>query len=207
MIRSVALSPEDYLTALMHEARTGSAEALGRLFEACRGYLLTVAHEQLVGRLRAKIDAADVVQETFIDATRDFPFFRGETGQQLLGWLRSILRNNLTDVARHFTASCRCLSQEVSLRDRLDAPHPDALFVEKRTICEQLIAQELRRALDDALQRLPAPYRQVLQLHYEEQLCFSKIGNRLQRSPEAARKMATRALDRLRQEMRVYADA
>ena len=33
--------------------------------------------------LRAKIDAADVVQETFIEATHDFAAFRGETGWRL----------------------------------------------------------------------------------------------------------------------------
>jgi RNA polymerase sigma factor (sigma-70 family) len=74
-------------------------------------------------------------------------------------------------------------------------------------ICEQLIVQEQRRALDEALQRLPPTYREVLQLHFEERRRFAEIGNRLQCSAEAARKMVGRALERLRQEMGVYAEA
>src|SRR5690242_16149898 len=107
MTRAVADPPDDCLSRLLGNARTGSAEALGQLFEACRGDLLAIARHELREQLRAKIDAADVVQETFIDATRDFATFRGETGQQLLGWLRSILRHNLADISRHFECGCR----------------------------------------------------------------------------------------------------
>ena len=174
MTREVALSQDEIRTDLLPEARTGSTEALGRLFEGCRGYLLIIAHQQLAGRLRAKIDAADIVQETFIEATRDFASFRGETAQQLLGWLRGILLNNLADYVRHYAAGCRCLSQEVRLGEQRPASSKRALLAEERSICEQVIAQEKRRAPNDALKRLPPVYRLVLQLHYHEQLCLRK---------------------------------
>lgn len=197
------------LSALLHNARSGSAEALGALFEACRGYLLAVAHRELSVSLRAKLDAADVVQEAFIEALRDFPAFRGETGQQLLGWLSGILRHNLIDLAKHFGSRCRTVSQEVPLPDpqRLADARIRAFQAVGGPICEQLIAQEQRRALDAALHRLPPLYRRVVQLHFGEQRSFSEIGSGLQRSPEAVRKMAGRAVQRLRQEMRVHACA
>jgi RNA polymerase sigma-70 factor (ECF subfamily) len=207
MIRAEVRSLDCHLPHLLQEARTGSAEALGRLFEVCRAYLLAVARQELAARLRTKLDAADAVQETFIEATRDFADFHGETVQQLLGWLRGILRNNLTDFARHFMAGCRCLSQEVRLRDQIAVARTRAFLAVGGPICEQLIVQEQRRALDEALQRLPPTYREVLQLHFEERRRFAEIGNRLQCSAEAARKMVGRALERLRQEMGVYAEA
>lgn len=198
-----------FLSALLCNARTGSAEALGRLFEACRGYLLAVARQDLAASLRAKVDAADVVQETFIEALRDFSAFRGETGQQFLGWLRGILRHNLADLIKHFESRCRTVSQEVSLPDpqQLAAARIRAYQAVGGPICEQLIAQEQRRALDAALHRLPPLYRRVIQLHFGERCSFAEIGSGLQRSPEAVRKMAGRAVERLRQEMRVYAQA
>ncbi len=205
MTRSVALPRDIFLTRLLHHARNGSPEALGQLFEACRGYLLTIARHELHRQLRAKVDAADVVQETFIEATRDFAAFRGQTGAELLGWLRGILRHNLADVTRHFEYGCRSLSHEVRLRDlRTASARKRALRTAGGTICEQLAAQEQRRALDAALERLPPAYREVLQLHYGERRCFAEIGNGLQRSAEAVRKMACRAVERLRQDMRVY---
>jgi RNA polymerase sigma-70 factor (ECF subfamily) len=209
MNHSVALHRETLLSALLHKARTGSVEALGRLFEACRGYLLTVARQELAAPLRAKVDAADVVQETFIEALRDFAAFRGETGRQLIGWLRGILRHNLADLAKRFESRCRCLSQEVSLPDpqRVADARIRAFRAVGGPICEQLIVQEQRRALDAAMQRLPRLYRRVLQLHFGECCSFAEIGNGLQRSPEAVRKMTCRAVKRLRREMRVYAEA
>lgn len=207
MTRLADAPPDDYLASLLHKARSGSAEALGQLFEGCRGDLLAIAQHELHGHLRAKIDAADVVQETFIEATRDFAAFRGATGPQLLGWLRSILRHNLADISRHFECGCRALSQEVRLFDlAIAAARQRAFRRTGETICEQIVAQEQRRALDDALQRLPPTYRQVLQLHYGEHRCFEEIGNGLKRSAEAVRKMACRAVERLRQDMRVYAE-
>lgn len=207
MTRLANCLSDELLPTLLHAARSGSVEALGRLFEACRGYLLSIARQELVTSLRAKVDAADVVQETFIEATRDFASFRGETGPQLLGWLRCILRHNLADLTRHFGYCCRSLSQEVPLhRQPSTADRMDSYLAVDGPICEQLIAQEQSRALDAALNRLPPSYRQVLQLRFGERHSFTEIGIGLRRSPEAVRKIACRAVERLRHEMRLYAE-
>jgi RNA polymerase sigma-70 factor (ECF subfamily) len=196
------------LDELLRQARAGSTQSLGQLLEACRAYLLVVAKHELRAPLQAKVDPADLVQETFIEATRDFPRFRGENEAQLLGWLRGILRHNLTDLSRHFGMSCRCVAQEVHLRDPFAEGIPaGSAQGDDGTICEQLIAQEQHRALEAALQRLPPSYRHVLQLRYDERCSFAEIGNSLHRSPEAARKIWGRALERLRQDMGVYGEA
>lgn len=207
MSLATALPTDVLLAALLQEARAGSTEALGRLFELCCGYLLTVARQELRPALRAKVDAADLVQETFIEAMRDFASFRGETETQLLCWLRRILRHNLADVTRRFGACCRCLAQEVRLPDRLPgSARLGSPLISPRTICEQLIAQELYYALEAAMQRLPSSYRLVLQLRCRERRSFVEIGYQLRRSPEAARKIWHRAVERLRQDMHAYRD-
>jgi RNA polymerase sigma-70 factor (ECF subfamily) len=190
------------LTDLLLQARSGSGEALGQLLEACRVYLLVVARQELQMALQAKVDAADLVQDTFMEAMRDFADFHGDCEQQLLGWLRGILRHNVADLNRRFARGCRCLAQEVPLRTQLAALLPSPSTASGRTtICEQVIAQEQRRAVIAALQRLSPCYRQVLQLRYDERCTFAEIGNRLQRSPEAARKLWERAIERLRHDL------
>src|SRR6185437_5365827 len=119
MMLSVAVSREVAPIAFLQDARDGSMEALGQLLESCQGYLSALARRELPVPLQAKVDAADMVQETFIEATRDFANFRGETEQELLGWLRRILRHNLADVSRHYRMCCRSLAQEVRLLDQL----------------------------------------------------------------------------------------
>src|SRR5262245_26207367 len=60
-------------------ARAGSSEALGQVLEACRGYLLLIAGQELEPALRAKGGASDLVQQTFLEAQRDFAGFHGTT--------------------------------------------------------------------------------------------------------------------------------
>jgi WD40 repeat protein len=67
-------------------ARAGSSEALGQALEICRGYLLRVANQGLNADLRAKGGASDLVQETFLEAQRDFGCFQGAS----CGWDKTV---------------------------------------------------------------------------------------------------------------------
>ena len=57
------------------------------------------------------------------------------------------------------------------------------------------------RALQDALAQLPDDYRQVITLRHQEQRSFEEIGILLGRSSEAVRKLWSRAIERLKQEL------
>ena len=84
------------------EAAAGSPEALGSLLEMCRPYLLGVGNQQLEMDLQAKAGASDLVQETFLEAQRDFRGFHGGNEAELLAWLRQILLNNFANLRRHY---------------------------------------------------------------------------------------------------------
>ena len=64
-----------------------------------------------------------------------------------------------------------------------------------------VVRQEQDEALQAALARLPDDYRRVLALRYDEERTFEEIGTLLQRSPNAARKMWLRAIERLQREL------
>src|SRR5258708_40255212 len=87
---------------LLLEARDGSSEALGSLLDTCRPYLLKLANEDLPRAVHAKTAPSDVVQETFFRADRAFAEFRGRSKPELLGWLRTILTNEIAAQRRAF---------------------------------------------------------------------------------------------------------
>jgi RNA polymerase sigma-70 factor (ECF subfamily) len=178
-------------------ARSGSREALGRMLDACRAYLLLVARQELGADLQSKGSASDLVQETFLEAQRDFGRFHGGTEEELLAWLRQILLNNLANFARRYRdAAKRCVYREVSLEGGgpLPArPAPDA------SPGEQAVEAERAATLRRAVECLPEDYRRVLVLRYEEQKSFEEIGRLLGRSANAARKLWARAVERLQQ--------
>jgi RNA polymerase sigma-70 factor (ECF subfamily) len=183
-------------------ARAGSVQALGQALEACRGYLLLIAQRELDPGLQAKGGASDLVQETLMDALRDFARFHGQTEAELRTWLRQLLLHNLVDFARHFReAHKRQIDREVPLdagdssaelggKLQINAPSPSG----------QAIEDEQYRAIERALLRLPEDYQFVLKLRFEEDLSFEEIGRVMTLTPNAARKLWARACKRLQRE-------
>src|SRR5262245_9801346 len=94
-------APDDFAPPRAH-ARADTGDARRRLLEALRGYLLMVAGEELDPALRAKGGASDLVQETFLEAHRDFNQFRGADEAELLAWLRRLLLNNVANFGRRY---------------------------------------------------------------------------------------------------------
>jgi RNA polymerase sigma-70 factor (ECF subfamily) len=107
---------------LLAEARQGDGERLGELLESYRNYLHLLARTQIDLHLQGRASASDVVQETFLDACRDFAQFRGDSEKELLAWLRQVLAFNLARLVRQqVRTQKRDAHREVSLEQRLAA--------------------------------------------------------------------------------------
>jgi RNA polymerase sigma-70 factor (ECF subfamily) len=184
------------------EARAGSRESLGQALEICRRYLLLVAERELAPDLRAKGGASDLVQETFLEAQRDFLQFDGTTEGELRAWLRQVLLNNLGEFTRRYRITQkRAVGREIGLDGDGSAAGPGAgLAADTPSPSGQALAHEQAGALQRALERLPAAYREVITLRYDRERSFEEIGLLMNRSPEAARKLWARAMERFRQE-------
>jgi RNA polymerase sigma-70 factor, ECF subfamily len=181
--------------AWMTAARMGNPQALGNLLEAFKPYLLGISCRALPATLRGKYDDADLVQETLLEACRCFARFEGQSTDDLRLWLRGILIRNLLDCVRRYCNTCkRALSREQSLDAYLDFLEP---VVPDQTPCARAVAQENLAALRCALKCLPADEQLIIELRNFDCLSFREIGQRLCRSPEAARKLWSRALARL----------
>src|SRR5262249_33674920 len=97
-------------------ARAGSREALGKLLEAARHYLHTIAQQELDPDLRAKNSPSDVVQETFVEVQRAFEHFQGDTEAELLAWMRQLLLHRVGKLRRHYRdTQKRQLAREIAL--------------------------------------------------------------------------------------------
>jgi RNA polymerase sigma-70 factor (ECF subfamily) len=190
----------DSLERLLEAARAGSTEALGQVLDGCRHYLLLVANEELDSALQAKGGASDLVQETFLEAQLAFGRFQGSTERELLAWLRRILLHNLANLRRRYRhTEQRQVAREISLEA---ADHLQGLLAaEASTPSAQAIRAEEAAAFQQALERLPEHYRQVIVWRHREQRSFQEIGQLLGRSPDAARMLWWRAFEQLANEL------
>jgi RNA polymerase sigma-70 factor (ECF subfamily) len=184
---------------LLRAAQSGCREAQGRLLEACRADLARIAEPDLDSQIRAKVGVSDVVQESLLEAHRDFASFRGQTPQEFYAWLKRILRSNLLNHFRAWRTQARQLDRQLDfeaagLRDShlIDGGGTTASAILNR--------QEQQEKLNRAVSALCDDYRQVIQLRHYEGLSFEEIGRRIGRSPDAARMLWYRAFDRLSRE-------
>lgn len=187
---------------LVAMARGGDARAVGQLLELYRRYVRLLAELQIDERFQAKVDASDLVQETFLDAHRDFPNFRGNSEEEMMAWLRKILAGNLVDhVQRRFGRQCRDVNLERSLHQELDrSSHAmDRGLVPVQATPSQVAARrEQAVVLADALDLLPNDYREVLVLRHLKGLKFPDVADRMGRTVGSAKQLWTRAVTELR---------
>jgi RNA polymerase sigma-70 factor (ECF subfamily) len=187
---------------LLAQARTGDAAALGQLFELYRNYLRLIARSMLDSALRLQLDASDLVQDTFLKAHRQFASFAGRDEPELIAWLRQILVHTLADQARYHRRRSRNHRRQVSLEGLLEqagGAAQQALADSLPSPSSLAVRRERAVLLADALEKLPADYREVFVLRNIEHIPFNEIAVRMGRSPGAARVPWTRAMKRLGQ--------
>ncbi len=185
-------------------ARAGSGEALGATLEACRAYLQLVAYQEMDRDLLAKAGASDLVQETFLEAQRDFAQFRGATEAEFLGWLRRILLHNLANFRRSYRRTDkRQVDREVTIDAESSRDLRGTLAANVSSPSSCAIHNEETVALEDALQKLPPSYLRVITLRNRDGLSFEQIGSELNLTANAARKLWCRAIERLQRELEV----
>jgi RNA polymerase sigma-70 factor (ECF subfamily) len=190
--------------ALIRTARAGDGPALEALLESYRGLLRVLARPALGDLPAAAADASDVVQETLLKAHRSFPQFRGASEGELVAWLKSILVRNVGDAYRRVTGrGSRPLPRQRSLEamiDRSSRALQDLFPASGTSPSQRAGAREHQRSLAAALDRLTPEHREVVTLRSLEGHEWAEVGERMGRSPDAARVLwgrALRALGRL----------
>ena len=143
-----------------------------------------------------------MVQETFLDAHRYFPNFRGHAEAQFVCWLREILAGTLANLVRRYLGTqARDVRMERALVADLDqSSHSLAhLLADPRSSPSQhAVRGEQTRMIAEALARLPEDYQTVIVLRHLEGLTFPQVAERMGRSVDSVEKLWLRGLTRLR---------
>ena len=188
------------ITDLLRRARQSPGD-LDLLFAQCRNYLNVLARAQVEKKLQAKVDASDLVQQTLLEAYRDFRNFRGGTEAEWLAWLRCILTHNAANFIRHWkTTGKRQAKREVSLAagDSSAGPRLDPSD-NGESPSQQLMRKERELLVADAVARLPLDYQEVINLRNLQRLPFNEVAERMGRSRPAVQMLWLRALNQLQQ--------
>jgi RNA polymerase sigma-70 factor, ECF subfamily len=197
-----AEAPES--NSLLARAAEGDGDAWGALLAGQQERLTRIVAFRMDPRLRGRIDAADVVQDVFVEASEHRrEYFRTPTVPLFL-WLRSVVSNKLLEIHRYHLGTCK---RDANRELPLDAPRQwdDT----SAAICENLTGHltspsiaaarvEVKARLFEALNNMNATDREVLALRHFEQLTSAEAAKVLGIHEEAAAKRYLRALVRLK---------
>lgn len=170
-----------------------------------RNYLHLLARSQLSSRLRAKLDASDVVQQTMLQAVSGLEGFRGQTEAEMAGWLRQILARQIANATRDLGRQKRDVARQRSLEAGLDqsASRLEVLLAtDQSSPSQQVERSEQVLRVADAIEGLLPAQREAIVLHYLEQWPLDEIARHLDRSPAAVAGLIKRGLSTLRAELR-----
>jgi RNA polymerase sigma-70 factor (ECF subfamily) len=169
--------------------------------ERYRVFLHLRARRRLDPRLRGKLDPADVVQETLLQAYKKRARFRGRTEAELVAWLRTILDNTLAMAARQFQAGARDVGRERPLQAALgesamNRKTPPAAA--PSTPDEYALRNEQSLRLADALGKLPPDQRRAIELHHLAGQSVAEVAGHMHKSRDAVVGLLYRGLKKLR---------
>jgi len=189
---------------LVGRARRGDEAALGRLLEENRAALLAEAQRQLRRRLAARVDSADIIQQTFLEAHRGFERFEGHSEIQFASWLRTILNRNIAGQLRdHTRVAKRDLRRERSLDDSRSGEEPlrRKIVAGQSTPSQRAMQAEDFARLAVALKTLTVDQREAVRLRHLEGWPLARIAEKLGRSPAATAGLIKRGMQALRRQL------
>ena len=183
--------------------RVGDRQALAALFEQHRDRLRRMVELRLDPRLRARLDASDVVQEAFLDVARDLDAYLASPEVPPLLWLRLHVEGRLTTLHRqHLGTKMRDARPEISLYQGVQPQARSAalaamLLGQHTSPAQAAQRAERMRRVQEALSRLAPIDREVLALRHFEQLSRAEAAQLLGITEEAGAKRYIRALKKL----------
>jgi RNA polymerase sigma-70 factor (ECF subfamily) len=158
-------------------------------FEALMLPHLDAAHNLAKWLLRNEQDAQDVVQEAFLRAFKSFGGFHGSNGR---AWLLTIVRNTCYTLLK----KNRVADLTTPFDEEIHASHDGS--VSAATILERSEDAELIR---EAMDELPAEFREILTLRHQEDLSYKEIADIAQIPPGTVMSRLARARGKLKERL------
>ncbi len=188
---------------LLRNAAAGDSAAIEMLLERHRVRLRRMIAIRLDDRVAARVDASDVVQEALADAARKLGDYARNRPLPFYPWLHRLAAERLAAVhRRHRRSKARSVTREeanaFAWPDTSAQLMAHSLLGTDLTPGHALLREEQCRHLHAALQKLAPTDREILMMHYLEELSFPEIAAILAIGEGAAKMRHLRALRRIR---------
>jgi RNA polymerase sigma-70 factor (ECF subfamily) len=185
---------------LFSRLRAGEPEAMAALFDHYGPRLRRLVCLRLDRRLAARLDPSDVLQEVYLDMAGQIHGYLRQPRVSFYVWLRGLTWERLLKLQRrHLGAACRSARQEQALPPDSSDALAQQLLAPGPSPSEDVLREELRRRVQDALARLGGEDREVILMRDFEGLSNGEVAQALGLTPSGATMRYGRALFRLKE--------
>ena len=193
------------INQLLQSSESDNQRELVELFEQNRQRLTQMVRLRMDRRLQGRVDAADVLQEAYIECAKRFGEYLANPSMPLYLWVRFLTGQKLIDLHRHHLGTkMRDAGQEVSLY-RGALPQASSVSLAAHLLgrltsaSRAVIRAETQIHVQEALNSLEPMDREVLTLRHFEMLTNEETAQVLGIKKTAASNRYVRALKRLKE--------
>jgi RNA polymerase sigma-70 factor (ECF subfamily) len=169
---------------LVAKLQKGDKEAIKAIFNANFEKLYSFVFHEVE---QNQTVAEDMVQDTFISAIKSASKFKGNS--RIYTWLVGIAHHKIADYYRHAKREQRYDNKNSDGKD----PEQLDLAIDKTPASNIAESTENRMMVEQALNSLPAEYREIIILKYVEEFPVDEIARVLNRSPKSVEGILSRA--------------
>ncbi|HLU48698.1 MAG TPA: sigma-70 family RNA polymerase sigma factor [Planctomycetota bacterium] len=196
---------EDAETAReLARAREGDQSAIGELLEAHRARLERLVILRFDRRLRGRVDPADVVQDTFLEATQRLARYLDSPDMPFFLWLRFLAIQRLQGLCReHLGVQKRDIRREIPIAEAMYTEASSEALAARllgsfTTPSQAAMRAEMKARLTAALDSMDPEDREIIALRHFEELSHSEAARVIGMDESAASKRYLRAIKRLK---------
>lgn len=199
-----APTPSDAeLAALCAQGAGGNEEAITALLHLHHARLFGFIKRKIGPDWQGKIEPEDVLQEAYVEIFKAMPSFTFQGPDSFYHWASRIIDHRFIDHARHWRRKKRDVARETGqgAGGAGSGSRHDTLL--ERCLPVTMTASRIMRreeavgALMSCLAKLPADYRTAVQRLYLDEAPLATVAEEMDRSPDAVRRLASRALEHL----------
>ena len=197
------MTPADDDSAPDAQAEGGDQSALADVFERERPRLERMVELRLHPRVRGRLGAQDILQDTFLEASRRFDdFLARRPFATIFLWLRFLAMQRVHQEHRRHFGPHRDVAREIALHQAPNANASSAALAARLvghfTSPSQAAARaEAKEKLQCAIDSMKPLDREILALRHYEGLTSTEAAQILELEEDTARKRYLRALRRL----------
>ena len=188
--------------SLQARYEAGDEAALGEYIEGARERLRRMLSLRMDRRVRGRIDASDIIQDTFVEAAQRLEKYLRSPDMPLYLWIRFLANQKLLQAHRAHFGKQRDAAREISL-DRANYAEATSAVLAERLAGEHTSPTHAARKaefaarLEEALNAMLPTEREVIALRHFEHLSNAESARVLGLEADAASKRYLRALRKL----------